>query len=224
MTTMSQADYARRHGVSRKTATMWKKDGLIVLTEEGVDVEASDERLRMYRNQHDGRAQRGAAKPGRGGVTQVARAQGNGRTSAKVTAGRVTLTLGEIEQRLRALDWTKQFDWSPEAQERRARQAAECLGWQAVTSDLLDDGHWGEFQLRDPRWVRDGQPVSMDAVLTGYGFDASAVEILQMCRGEVDPDDEQGDQDHPFSVDLDLLPLLARPHWDGDRPPTGDVR
>lgn len=219
MTTMSQADYARRHGVSRKTATMWKKDGLIVLTEEGVDVEASDERLRKYRNQHDGRAQRGPAKSLRSGVTQGARPRGNAPAPAKVTAGRVTLTLAEIMERLQALDWTTSFDWSAEAQDARARHAAECVGFQAVTSDVRDDGHWGAFQLRDPRWIRDGELLEA-AVIAGHGFEASALEILQVCRGEVTPDDE-GDEEHRYSVDLGLLPMLARPHWEGERRPTG---
>jgi hypothetical protein len=43
---MSQADFARRRGVSKKTVTVWKQGGLVVLNEAGmVDVEATEWKL-----------------------------------------------------------------------------------------------------------------------------------------------------------------------------------
>lgn len=49
MSFVSQADFARAHGVSRKTVTEWKAKGYIVVAEQGVDVEASDARLSGFR-------------------------------------------------------------------------------------------------------------------------------------------------------------------------------
>lgn len=49
MTIVSQAEYARLRGVSKKTVTQWKRDGKLVLAEGGVDVEASDAYLKKYR-------------------------------------------------------------------------------------------------------------------------------------------------------------------------------
>lgn len=51
---LSQADFARRRGVSKKTVTAWKQKGLLVLDESGrVDVDASewslDQRPATYR-------------------------------------------------------------------------------------------------------------------------------------------------------------------------------
>jgi len=49
MTIVSQAEYARLRGVSKKTVTQWKQEGKIVLADGGVDVEPSDARLQKYR-------------------------------------------------------------------------------------------------------------------------------------------------------------------------------
>ena len=42
MKTISQAAFARMHEVSRKTVTVWKASGLIVMSGNVVDVEASN--------------------------------------------------------------------------------------------------------------------------------------------------------------------------------------
>jgi len=49
MALASQAEFAALHGVSRKTATIWKQSGLLVFSGDKVDVEASDARLREKR-------------------------------------------------------------------------------------------------------------------------------------------------------------------------------
>lgn len=43
---MNQADFARLHGVSRKTVTAWKHQGRIVMRGANVDVQSSEARLR----------------------------------------------------------------------------------------------------------------------------------------------------------------------------------
>lgn len=49
MSIVSQADYAKMRGVSRKTVTQWKKDGKLTIRDRGVDVEATDKFLERYR-------------------------------------------------------------------------------------------------------------------------------------------------------------------------------
>jgi phage terminase Nu1 subunit (DNA packaging protein) len=49
MTIVSQAEYSRLRGVSKKTITQWKQEGKLVLAEGGIDVEASDAHLQKYR-------------------------------------------------------------------------------------------------------------------------------------------------------------------------------
>ena len=49
MTTMTQADFARTHGVSRSAVTQWKERGSIVLIGDLVDVETSDGLLKGRR-------------------------------------------------------------------------------------------------------------------------------------------------------------------------------
>lgn len=48
MALVSQSEFARLHGVSRKTATVWKADGYLKLKEGLVDVEASDRVLKEH--------------------------------------------------------------------------------------------------------------------------------------------------------------------------------
>jgi hypothetical protein len=50
MKTISQAAFARMHGVSRKTVTVWKTSGLIVMSGDSVDVESSNARLKRFRS------------------------------------------------------------------------------------------------------------------------------------------------------------------------------
>ncbi len=49
MSIVSQAEFARLHGVSRKTVTTWKSRNLLVLQEDGIDVEASNAKLKNLR-------------------------------------------------------------------------------------------------------------------------------------------------------------------------------
>ncbi|EHN1695361.1 hypothetical protein KG383_002711 [Salmonella enterica subsp. enterica serovar Newport] len=46
---MNQAEFARRHGVSRKTVTQWKERGWLVMNGREIDVDASDVMLEKYR-------------------------------------------------------------------------------------------------------------------------------------------------------------------------------
>jgi len=46
---MNQSDFARLHGVSRKTVTTWKARGWLVLAGEDIDVDASNANLERFR-------------------------------------------------------------------------------------------------------------------------------------------------------------------------------
>lgn len=46
---MNQSDFARLHGVSRKTVTMWKSRGWLIISGDDIDVEASNAQLEKYR-------------------------------------------------------------------------------------------------------------------------------------------------------------------------------
>ncbi|WP_417026874.1 MULTISPECIES: hypothetical protein [Citrobacter] len=46
---MNQSDFARLHGVSRKTVTMWKSRGWLIMSDDDIDVEASNAQLEKYR-------------------------------------------------------------------------------------------------------------------------------------------------------------------------------
>ncbi|MCP9269870.1 RNA polymerase subunit sigma-70 [Xenorhabdus sp. XENO-1] len=46
---MNQSDFAKLHGVSRKTVTQWKARGWLIMTDEDIDVEASNANIERYR-------------------------------------------------------------------------------------------------------------------------------------------------------------------------------
>ncbi|XHF49433.1 MAG: hypothetical protein PIK35_12295 [Enterobacter roggenkampii] len=46
---MNQSDFARLHGVSRKTVTMWKSRGWLIMSGDDIDVNASNAQLEKYR-------------------------------------------------------------------------------------------------------------------------------------------------------------------------------
>ncbi|MEY0015245.1 RNA polymerase subunit sigma-70 [Providencia rettgeri] len=46
---MNQSDFAKLHGVSRKTITIWKSRGWLVMDGDEIDVDASNEKIKRYR-------------------------------------------------------------------------------------------------------------------------------------------------------------------------------
>lgn len=46
---MNQADFAKHHGVSRKTVTTWKARGWLVMDGDEVNFEASNANIEMHR-------------------------------------------------------------------------------------------------------------------------------------------------------------------------------
>ena len=46
---MNQSDFARLHGVSRKTVTMWNSRGWLIMSGDDIDVVASNAQLEKYR-------------------------------------------------------------------------------------------------------------------------------------------------------------------------------
>jgi phage terminase Nu1 subunit (DNA packaging protein) len=82
---VKQVEYAQLRGVDRSTVTLWKRQGYLVLTEDGrVDVKASDRKL--------------AARPVsyRGGITN--RAKGEAGAAAPVISEEEQLSLAEAQR------------------------------------------------------------------------------------------------------------------------------
>lgn len=188
MTQMTQAEYARTRGVSRAAITKWKKESRIEMVGDMVDVEASDAKLQRTR---------------RYGLSIGNRGQG-----AENVAGIVLMTPQKATQRITALDWTVDHDFSEAALDARARQAAECVGWVAVTSEVRDDGHHGGYQVRYEG--KEGRA----AIVDGFGFELTALEVVSMCRKELEPDGED-DDNFQMTVRPELFAALALPIWPG---------
>lgn len=203
MTTCSLAEYARRLGLSRAAISQWKKSGRLVMQGDQVDVEATDERVQRYRREGLPEAKHAdqSVKRGRPSVKR----------DAQLNTSLLNLTLAEIAARLAEIDWTREFDWSDEAQEQRARDACACLGWEMVLSDHEDDGHWGAYQVRIRAYMEKG--LHEGAIAGGFGFELWPHEVLELARDHVTGWDRHGpiDQDERLDVAPRLLGLLAYP-------------
>ena len=218
MTLVSQAEFARMCEVSRKTVTMWRNEQKLVLQGKHVDVEATKERMKRY-HRVGSPVKTEPVKivtPESSKVTKSRPRQRWGAAEGNKTGNKssVLTTVGEVETQLLALDWTQDFDWSPEALDQRVRLAAQCIGWEAVTSQAEDDGHWGGYQLRIPAYMADG--LHYGAIAGGFGFELDAFDVLCLVREHISVRrDADGmlvsEDDEPIQVQPDLLSLLARP-------------
>ena len=195
MSLVSQAEYARRLGITGAAVSQWKKAKKLVIIDGLIDVEKSDAYLKKYRTNGMPEIKKQAENV----KHRVPTVKQKGELNVKP----VCLTCADVMGRLAALDYTQTFDWTDAAQEARAKLAAQCLGWSAVQSDKRDDGHWGGFQLR----------MDSGGIAAGYGFELMADEVLLECLRQVEPIDD----DDEITVRLDLLPLLARPFHYSDR-------
>lgn len=234
MTLVTQATFAKICNTTRKTVTMWKKAGRLVLQGDRVDVESTAAYMKQYHPTGSPIvlspleiADLLASDGNKGSKGNKVTSEGNSNvvTSTQVVtpkrgAATVVMTLGEVERELLGLDWTQEFDWSTEALDQRARQAARCIGWEAVTSSLFDDGHWGGYQLRITEYSAQG--VHYGAIAGGFGFELDAFDVLTLVRGHIRiREDEDGctvtDDGEEIEIQSDLIPMLARPFGETHR-------
>jgi hypothetical protein len=205
MTLLTQAEYARRCGVSRQAVGQWKGDGRLVLQGDRVNVELSDAALKRYR--------RNGLPTTLTDGGPVKRGHTDANTTGQLDTEPMQLPCAEIMRRLTRLDWQQKFDWSDAAQHERATLAARCVGWYAVTSDLRDDGHWGGYQLRT-EVIDDGTQLNSNCIVGGFGYEFDVWDVLRACRQMLV---ESFDGDDDVSVRADLLHWLAHPFAEHER-------
>jgi transcriptional regulator with XRE-family HTH domain len=197
MTLISQADYARRIGISKAAISQWKKSGRLILQGALVDVEATDAYQKRYRR--DGlptaNTEEKTVKRGRPRVKQAEELN-----SGDLNSTRVRLTLHAIREQLEVLDYRQVFDWSDAARQARMHTAATCIGWAVVEHPHTP----GRYQLQ----VANG--MGMDGVpVRGFNFELSAVDVLAACRDELVPED--GDWSEELAIRPGMLAALAQP-------------
>lgn len=195
---VTQAEYGRLHDVSAVAVGKWKKRGMLAMEGKLVDVEASNDKLKRYRDSNDPRATRGKTAGNVGEAT--GKQQRNPQT---------LMTSTEIRAELAALDWEQEFEWSVAALARRVSLAAACAGLEAVQSETRDDGHWGGYQLRNCIAVGQHGGPCFEAIEAGFGFELEPCDVLERCRQAL-CDDSYAD-DEPIEVNASLLPMLALP-------------
>lgn len=212
MNCVTRAVFARMCRVSRKTVTTWGHQGLLAMEGHLVNVDGTRENMKKYRRTVPIvlTAEEAAAPFPRGEVTpkSVTRDKKPSRAT-----GPVSMLCTDIVAELEALDWKGEFEWTPDAQAERVRKAAECIGWEAVMSELRDDGHWGGFQLRIPEYLGP-RGLTEDTIGAGFGFELCPGEALQAMRHAIEPCDD----DDRETVRPELLSLLAHPWADYDTP------
>lgn len=74
---MNQAQFAKLHGVSRKTVTAWKARGWLVMNGEDVDVDESNHKLKRYRKRIENVKSNNSKGNAASGIWQGIRNQNN---------------------------------------------------------------------------------------------------------------------------------------------------
>lgn len=145
--------------------------------------------------------------------------------SVPATSTPVTLQRRQVAEHLTALDWSRTWDWGPEATHERAMQAASAAGLDAVLSDVDDDGHWGGYQLRNVELMKQHGGLCPETITGGFGFELDTFEVLMLCREHLfHPDDSPDELAENVTMRMDLLPLLAYPFGPTHRRPTSPAR
>ncbi|MFL9952813.1 hypothetical protein PQR65_05300 [Paraburkholderia nemoris] len=228
MTLVTQATFAKICNTTRKTVTMWKKKNYLQLQGDKVDVDATAAYMKRFHRTGspivlspleiadliavEGNKSAGGKREGNNKAATLTQPV----TPESNAAGSV-MTVGDVEAQLLALDWTQQFDWTPGELDRRVRLAAQCIGWETVTSSVIDDSHWDGYQLRIPKYMTDG--LHEGAVVGGFGYELDAFDVLKLVREHISVrKDEDGSivQDDCDEIEIQpaLIPLLARPFGD----------
>lgn len=202
------AEHARRCGVSRKSATVWRQGGQLVMVGGLVDF------ARSYRGERwHGSLKAQQRREGWPGVADAA-----DRRQPPARPAPMKLPASAWADQLHALDWTTTPDWSSGAVHARVIAAAQAVGLEAVESDARDDGHHGAYQLRDTELLKRHGRLCRDAIAAGFGFELDAWDALHACRRcVIDPDD---DPDEPLTLRPNLLHLLAFPFGECHHRPT----
>lgn len=215
---VSLAEHARRCGVSRAAVTHWKQQGKLTMVGDLVDHDAS------YKGESWHASVKAALREGqpptvsdRATTARRKRPQAPAIVDPDVPT---RMTVEQIRQRLRELDWSQSQAWDHATQEERARRGARCVGFHAVLSAHRDDGHYGGFQLRE---IETDTP-AIDDVIAGYGFELEPWQVLQECRDWLIA--EFDDRGAPFRAPDDevevipaLLAVLANPLYEHDKVP-----
>lgn len=66
---MNQSDFAKLHNVSRKTVTMWKSRGWLIMSGDDIDVAASNAQLEKYRKTVNRPSKHDALQPAKKNIT-----------------------------------------------------------------------------------------------------------------------------------------------------------
>lgn len=181
MTLENQAAFAARHNVSRKTVTSWKARGWLVFEGDQVNVEASNERLRLYRR--DGIDKQ--TTPVTSAVTQGNKA-GN---TAPLPAERPKVTVGADETNEQAAERLVRagFQNLPFDEARRVKEnylaLLQQLDYEQKAGSLVEletarQVIFEEFRAARDAWLN--WPMRVGPLLaTDLGFEADKVtEIL----------------------------------------------
>ncbi|HDE1982410.1 TPA: hypothetical protein PCF53_005181 [Klebsiella quasipneumoniae] len=68
---MNQSDFAKLHNVSRKTVTMWKSRGWLIMSGDDIDVAASNAQLEKYRKTVNRPSKNDALPPAKNNITST---------------------------------------------------------------------------------------------------------------------------------------------------------
>lgn len=196
---MNQAEFAKLHGVSRKTVTTWKARGWLVLDGDAIDVEASNAMIDRYRKSvtHDEKKSNKRSQGNKKGNTPSG-GRGNkkkGNTSAEESpaqvAERMLSEFGATMTRDQALTFKENY-FALHAQLDYEVKAGKLLPWQDMIDEVAQE--YARMRTRLIALAPEHGPRLRATALTtdDVGFVAALQELIYEALNELSIDSRDG--------------------------------
>ncbi len=189
---MNQSEFAKLHGVSRKTVTQWKARGWLVLDGEEIDVDASNALIERYRKSvtHSEKKSQGNSQGNKKGNTSGRQAgntrQGNSQRDASPAeiAERMIAAQGVTMSRDEALTMKENY-FALLAQLEYDVKAGKLLPWQDMIDEVAQE--YGRMRTRLIALAPEHGPRLRAAALASddAGFVAALQELIYEALNEL---------------------------------------
>lgn len=195
MTEMTISEYASHAGVNRKTISRWIREGLyVVMSGKKINVEASDENLRKFRDSNDKRisnSRKGKQKPAGAGI-QISSADTFEERAEAVFDALSSLDGIRTVEESRAI---KEHWLAEMARLEYERESGTLLPWQYMIDRVGEE--YARMRTRLVALAPEHGPRlrALASTTTDTGFVAALQELIYEALNELGLDDEENPAD-----------------------------
>lgn len=195
MTEMTISEYASHAGVNRKTISRWIREGIyVVMSGKKINVEASDENLRKFRDSNDRRisnSRKGKQKPARAGI-QISSADTFEERAEAVFDALSSLDGIRTVEESRAI---KEHWLAEMVRLEYERESGTLLPWQYIIDRVGEE--YARMRTRLVALAPEHGPRlrALASTTTDTGFVAALQELIYEALNELGLDDEENPAD-----------------------------